>query len=179
MPSLAYHEAIPGHHYQIDIARQLELPSIRHHLRFTAYTEGWALYAERLAFELGWYESDPYGDLGRLQYEAWRAVRLVVDTGIHAKRWSFNRAVDYMIENTGLERYLVQGQISRYVVWPGQATAYMIGMLEILDLRQKAEEELGENFDLKEFHNLILGTGSVPLDILQEQVEAYYELDGD
>jgi uncharacterized protein (DUF885 family) len=176
MPTLAYHEAIPGHHFQIAIQQELEgLPSFRNGETFTAYVEGWALYAELLASELGFYEDDPYGNLGRLQGEAFRAARLVVDTGIHAQGWTFEEAVNYMEENTGLPRRMVEGQIARYIVWPGQATAYKIGMIKILALRQKAMDELGAAFDLKEFHNIVLSNGSVPLDILERIVDDHIE----
>lgn len=175
MPTLAYHEAIPGHHYQIAIAQQLNLPSFRRGSDFTAYVEGWALYAERLVAELGFYENDVYGDLGRLQAEAFRAARLVVDTGIHAKRWTFDQAVDFMVENTGMPEYSMQGEVSRYISLPGQATAYYIGYTKILELRQRAMDELGNQFDLKEFHNLILGSGAMPLDILEQVVDHYIQ----
>ena len=175
MPTLAYHEAIPGHHYQIAIAQQLNLPSFRRGSDFTAYVEGWALYAERLVAELGFYKNDVYGDLGRLQAEAFRAARLVVDTGIHAKRWTFDQAVDFMVENTGMPEYSMQGEVSRYISLPGQATAYYIGYTKILELRQRAMDELGNQFDLKEFHNLILGSGAMPLDILEQVVDHYIQ----
>lgn len=170
MPTLAYHEAIPGHHFQIAIAQQLDLPSFRRGSDFTAYVEGWALYAERLVAELGFYDNDPYGDLGRLQAEAFRAARLVVDTGIHMKRWTFDQAVDFMVENTGMPEYSIQGEVSRYISLPGQATAYYIGYTKILEIRQRAMEKLGEQFDLKEFHNLLLGSGAMPLDILEQSI---------
>jgi uncharacterized protein (DUF885 family) len=175
MPTLAYHEAVPGHHTQIAIAQQLDLPSFRRGADFTAYVEGWALYAERLAFELGFYENDPYGNLGRLQAEAFRAARLVVDTGLHAKKWIFSQAVDFMVENTGMSQDAMQGKVSRYISLPGQATAYYIGYMKILDLRQQAMDELGERFDLKEFHNLILGSGAMPLDILERVINGYIQ----
>ena len=175
MPSLAYHEAIPGHHLQIAIAQELDLPSLRKGVSFTAYGEGWALYAEQLAWEMGFYEDDPYGNLGRLQYEAWRAVRLVVDTGIHAQGWTYDQAVDYMHENTGLPRSTVEYEVARYVTWPGQATAYKIGMLKILELRQRAMDQLGDSFDLKEFHNVVLSNGSMPLDVLEQVVQEYID----
>jgi len=175
MPTLAYHEAIPGHHYQIAIAQQLNLPSFRRGSDFTAYVEGWALYAERLVAELGFYKNDVYGDLGRLQAEAFRAARLVVDTGIHAKRWTFDQAVDFMVGNTGMPEYSMQGEVSRYISLPGQATAYYIGYTKILELRQRAMDELGNQFDLKEFHNLILGSGAMPLDILEQVVDHYIQ----
>ncbi|MEA3440767.1 MAG: DUF885 domain-containing protein, partial [Chloroflexota bacterium] len=165
MPTLAYHEGVPGHHFQISIAMEADLPLFRNMIGFTGYAEGWALYAEMLASELGWYEGDPYGDLGRLQGEALRAVRLVVDTGIHTRGWSFEEASQFLSENTGFERRDSMNpdhQIARYIVYPGQATAYKIGMLKILELRQRAMDELGEQFDLKEFHNVVLSNGSMP-----------------
>jgi uncharacterized protein (DUF885 family) len=173
MPTLAYHEAIPGHHQQIAIAQELPLPFFRKDMGFTGYVEGWALYAERLAWELGVYEDDIYGDLGRLQAEAFRASRLVVDTGIHVKGWTYNQAVDYMLQNTGMSRGAVEQQIWRYITWPGQATAYKVGMLEILEQRQRAMDALGDKFDLKAFHNIILGNGSVPLELLERLVYDY------
>jgi uncharacterized protein (DUF885 family) len=175
MPTLAYHEAVPGHHFQIAIAQELDLPSFRHGVHFTAYAEGWALYAERLAWELGLYEGDPYGNLGRLQAEAFRAVRLVLDTGIHAKRWTYDQAVAYMLENTGLSRGMVEFEIARYITWPGQATAYKIGMIKILELRQRAMDQLGDQFDLIEFHNVVLGNGAMPLAVLERVVQDYID----
>jgi uncharacterized protein (DUF885 family) len=175
MPTLAYHEAIPGHHFQLAIAQELDLPTFRRGVSFTAYAEGWALYAERLTWELGFYEDDPYGDLGRLEAEAFRAARLVVDTGIHAKGWTYDQAVSYMYENTGLPRDMVEFEVSRYVTWPGQATAYKVGMIEMLELRQQAMDRLGDRFDLKEFHNVVLGSGGMPLGILERVVDDYIE----
>ena len=175
MPTIAYHEAIPGHHFQIAIAQQLDLPSFRRGSDFTAYVEGWALYAERLASELGFYENDVYGDLGRLQAEAFRAARLVVDTGIHAQKWSFNQAVDFTVDNTGLPHNYIQAEVSRYISLPGQATAYYIGYTKILEARQRAMNELGDQFDLKEFHNLLLGSGAMPLDILDQVIANYIQ----
>lgn len=175
MPSLLYHETVPGHHFQIAWAQERDLPFLQRSPQFTAYIEGWALYAERLALELGWYEDDPAGDLGRLQFEAFRAARLVVDTGVHAKQWSFNEAAQFFAENTGFSNNMAQGQIARYVIWPGQATAYMIGMLEILDLRQQSQTALGDDFNLADFHDVILDSGSVPLDVLHGIVADYLE----
>jgi uncharacterized protein (DUF885 family) len=126
-----------------------------------------------LVSELGFYADDPIGDLGRLQAEAFRAARLVVDTGLHAKKWTFDQAVDFMVENTGLPEEYVQGEVGRYIMWPGQATAYMVGMLKILEVRQKAKDALGDQFDLVEFHNAILKNGAVPLDILEQIVNEY------
>ncbi len=173
MPSLLYHETIPGHHYQIAIAQETDLPPLRRHMDFTGYVEGWALYAERLMSELGAYQDNPYGDLGRLQYEAWRAARLVVDPGLHAKKWSYDDAVDFLVENTGLGRNLMQYEVSRYIVLPGQATAYEVGFIKIMELRQKAQEALGDKFDLKKFHNVVLSNGAMPLEILEKVVDNY------
>lgn len=176
MPTLAYHEAIPGHHFQIALAQESDLPLFRNVIGFTGYAEGWALYAELLAHELGWYSNDPYGDLGRLQAEAFRAARLVVDTGIHANGWTFEEAEQFFTGNTGFERddsVNPQYEIARYSVWPGQSTAYKIGMFKILELRQKAQDELGDRFDLKEFHSLLLKNGSMPLEVLEGVVIEY------
>lgn len=177
MPSLAYHEAIPGHHFQISIAQEMDLPLFRNDVSFTVYVEGWALYAEQLAYELGWYEDDPYGNLGRLQYEAFRAARLVVDTGIHVRGWTFDEAVEFMEENVGFDSSVVnvEFEVSRYIAWPGQALTYKIGMLKILELREKAQNALGDTFDIKEFHSVILGNGSMPLQILEQVVQDYID----
>jgi uncharacterized protein (DUF885 family) len=171
MPTLTYHETIPGHHMQIATASELDLPLLRIVETYLGYTEGWALYAERLAWELGWYEDDPYGNLGRLSDEMMRAVRLVVDTGIHAMGWSFDEAVDYFVDNTGRSTSFAQDQVLRYAVWPGQSTAYMIGFLKMLDLRERAREALGEAFDLPSYHARILENGSLPLEILERVVD--------
>jgi uncharacterized protein (DUF885 family) len=172
--SLAYHETIPGHHLQTAIAQeQTGLPALRQGMQFNAYTEGWALYAERLMAELGAYTGDPQGDLGRLQMECYRAARLVVDTGIHAMLWGFGQAADYLCEATGFDLSMAQGEITRYSVWPGQATSYYVGFLKFLELRQKAMDALGERFDLKTFHHIILVNGSVPLTVLERLVDDY------
>ena len=171
MPSLAYHEAIPGHHTQIAIAMEQPGPSFRKSVRFTGFVEGWALYAERLAFELGWYAGDPYGNLGRLQFEALRAARLVIDTGIHSMGWSFEEAVQFNMDNLGASRSSSEGAVGRYSVVPAQATAYMVGMLHILDARQRAQDQLGGQFDLKEFHRIVLTSGGVPLALLDDVVD--------
>jgi uncharacterized protein (DUF885 family) len=174
MKTLAYHEGIPGHHFQIAIQSELKgVPIFRTIGLFTAYTEGWALYAEQLAWELGFYKDDPFGNLGRLQAEMFRAVRLVVDSGIHHKKWTREEAIAYMVLNTGMTTSEVTTEIERYIVMPGQACAYKIGMLKILELRARAKTKLGTDFDLKEFHNVVLKNGAVPLDILDEIVEAY------
>jgi uncharacterized protein (DUF885 family) len=174
MKTLAYHEGVPGHHFQIAIQSELEgVPIFRTIGLFTAYIEGWALYSEQLAWELGFYKNDPFGNLGRLQAEMFRAVRLVVDTGIHYKKWTREEAIDYMILNTGMTTTEVSTEIERYIVMPGQACAYKIGMLKILELRENAKKKLGSQFDLKEFHNVVLKNGAVPLDILEEIVGNY------
>ncbi len=170
MPTLAYHEAVPGHHFQISIAQERDLPRFRRHTNFTAYAEGWALYAERLAAELGWYEADIPGDLGRLQAEAFRAARLVVDTGLHHRKWTFQQAVDYMVEHVGYPRSSMEAEVARYIAWPGQATAYKMGMETILRLRAHIEAELGDDYSLKDFHRLVLTQGSVPLTVLEQAV---------
>ncbi|HNT73578.1 MAG TPA: DUF885 family protein [Anaerolineae bacterium] len=170
MPSLAYHESVPGHHYQIALAQELDLPLFRTDIGFIGHIEGWALYAERLAYDLGWYEGNVYGDLGRLQYEMFRAVRLVVDTGVHAKGWTYDEAATYMVDNIGYPRGAAEGELWRYITWPGQATAYKIGMIKLLELRQKAQDALGDQFDLKAFHNVVIGNGGVPLTILERLV---------
>jgi len=177
LPTVTYHETVPGHHLQIALASELDLPRLRRTEVFLGYAEGWALYAEQLAWELGWYRDDPYGNLGRLSDEMMRAVRLVVDTGLHTKNWAFNEAVSYFAENTGRPISFARGQVMRYLVWPGQATAYMIGQLKLLALRELAQETQGEAFDLKAFHSLILGSGSLPLEILERQVRTSLNLD--
>ncbi|MEQ8711770.1 MAG: DUF885 domain-containing protein [Cyclobacteriaceae bacterium] len=174
MKTLAYHEGIPGHHFQIAIQSELEdVPIFRTFGLFTAYVEGWALYAEQLTWELGFYENDPFGNLGRLQAEMFRAVRLVVDTGIHHKRWTREQAIDYMVANTGMTTSEVTTEIERYIVMPGQACAYKIGMMKILELRELAKSRLGDQFDLRKFHNVVLKNGAVPLSILEEIVTQY------
>ena len=175
MPTVAYHETAPGHHFQIAIAQELDLPFPRRDIRFTAYTEGWAMYAERLAWELGLYDDDPYGNLGRLQGELLRAVRLVTDTGIHAMRWSREQARAYMDEAMGAQPGRFSHEVDRYVVLPAQATAYKVGMLKMLELRQRAMDQLGDEFDIKQFHNVVLGNGSLPLGLLEQVVDEYIE----
>ncbi|MGI1945934.1 DUF885 domain-containing protein [Shewanella glacialipiscicola] len=173
MRTLAYHEGIPGHHFQIAVAMELEgMPLIRKMAPFTAYIEGWALYSERLAWELG-FQQNSFDNIGRLQAELFRAVRLVVDTGIHHSRWTREQAIDYMKKNTGMSDRDVTAEIERYIVMPGQATAYKVGMMKILELREKAKLALGTQFDLKDFHDVVLKNGAVPLDILETLVERY------
>lgn len=173
MRTLAYHEAVPGHHFQIAIAQELKgLPFFRRLIPFTAYSEGWALYAERLAWEAG-FQSDPLDNLGRLQAEMFRAVRLVVDTGLHARRWSREQAIAYMIDHTGMGDDEVTAEVERYLVNPGQALAYKVGMNKILDLRERARVALGERFDVREFHDRVLRNGSMPLTVLEGVIDRW------
>ena len=175
MQALAYHEGIPGHHMQIAIAQELEgLPEFRTLGSHTAFTEGWALYSEALPKEIGLY-TDPYKEFGQLGMEIFRAARLVVDTGIHAQKWDREKAVQYYLDNIPNPEGDVRAEIDRYIVWPGQATAYMIGKLKIEEIRAKAETELGETFDIRKFHDTIIANGSVPLGILEELVDDYIE----
>jgi len=171
MRTLAYHEGIPGHNFQIALAMEnKELPLFRKMSPFTAYVEGWALYAERVAWEAG-FEQDPYDNLGRLQAELFRAVRLVVDTGIHHSRWTREQAIDYMRSNTGIPESDVVAEIERYIVMPGQACAYKVGMIEMMKLRALAEQTLGDEFDVREFHDVVLKNGAMPLAILNRVVK--------
>ncbi len=171
--ALAFHEAVPGHHTQIAIQQELEgIAEFRKHTGSTAYVEGWALYTERLADEIGLYEGD-LDRLGMFSFEAWRACRLVVDTGIHALGWSRDRALAYMKANTLLAENNIANEVDRYIVWPGQALAYKLGQLEILALRAAAKEKLGARFDLKDFHDRVLEAGAVALPILRERVEEW------
>jgi uncharacterized protein (DUF885 family) len=171
MPTLTYHEAVPGHHFQIGIAQDIKgVPTFRRLSLFTAYAEGWALYAERLAWELG-FEKDPFSNLGRLQDEMLRAVRLVVDTGMHQKRWTREQAIQYMLDKTGQPETDVVAEVERYLVDPGQALAYKAGMLKILELREKMKQARGDAFDLRQFHNLVLGGGPMPLPVLEARID--------
>jgi uncharacterized protein (DUF885 family) len=170
MQTLAYHEAIPGHHFQFAIAREAEDARLYQALFFfTGYAEGWALYAEKLAKEYGFYE-DPHSIIGYLRSELFRAARLVLDTGIHSKKWTREKALQYMLENIG---WSWPGEIDRYIIWPGQACAYKIGELKMLELRKKAQERLGDDFNIKEFHCIVLEHGSVPLEVLEGLVDDY------
>lgn len=173
MEALAYHEGIPGHHMQIAIAQELQgVPKFRKFGGYTAYTEGWGLYSEFLPKEMGFY-SDPYSDFGRLAMELWRAGRLVVDTGLHDKKWTRQEAIDWLSENTPNPQGDIDKAIERYIVMPGQATAYKIGMNKIVELREEAKTELGEAFDIREFHDVVLKSGPVPLVVLEERVQAW------
>lgn len=173
--ALSLHEAVPGHHLQIALQQELsDLPDFRRFASFTAYIEGWALYAERLGLEVGFYE-DPYDDFGRLSYEMWRACRLVVDTGIHYLGWTRQQAIDYMADNTALSIHNITAEVDRYISWPGQALGYKMGELKIRELRRHAEKELADRFDIREFHDVVLRSGSVPLSILEENVNLYVQ----
>jgi len=175
MEALAYHEGIPGHHMQLAIAQELEgIPKFRKFGGYTAYTEGWGLYSEFLPKEMGFY-SDPYSDFGRLAMEIWRAARLVVDTGLHDKKWTREQAIDYLLENTPNPKGDVVKAIERYIVMPGQATAYKIGMLKIQALREDAKARLGDKFDIREYHAVVLDSGPVPLNVLEERVNDWVE----
>ncbi len=176
MNSLAYHEGAPGHHFQIAIQQELEgLPKFRLYGGYSAYSEGWALYTERLAYEAGMYEGMPMRNFGRLSEEMKRAVRLVVDTGMHYKQWPLEQSIAYMTANTPMAPADIERQIKRYYVIPAQALSYKVGMLTILALRQRAEEQLGEDFDIREFHDAVLKNGAVPMQVLEQVVDGYIQ----
>ncbi|MGD0798304.1 MAG: DUF885 domain-containing protein [Acidobacteriaceae bacterium] len=171
--AVAYHEGIPGHHLQISIQQELtDLPPFRQQGYYTAYTEGWALYSERLGKEIGFYQ-DPYSDYGRLEADMWRAIRLVVDTGVHSQHWTRQQMVDYFHDHSTIDETNVQSEVDRYIAWPAQALGYKTGQLKILELRDRAKSALGPRFDLKAFHDLILDSGALPLDVLEQQVDAW------
>lgn len=171
--AVAYHEGIPGHHLQISIQQELtDLPEFRRQSYYTAYTEGWALYSERLGKEIGFYQ-DPYSDYGRLEADMWRAIRLVVDTGVHSQHWTRQQMVDYFHEHSTLDETNIQSEVDRYIAWPAQALGYKMGQLELLQLRDRAKSALGPKFDLKAFHDVVLDSGALPLDVLDKQVDAW------
>lgn len=175
---ISYHEGAPGHHFQVAYAQEMEsLPRFRRYGIYGAYAEGWGLYAEKLGKEMGFYQ-DPYSDFGRLSTELWRAVRLVLDTGIHSKHWSRDQAVEYFRQNSLLSERDIRLEVNRYISGPGQATSYKVGELKILELRERARTALGDRFDIRDFHSVVLGSGSVPLDVLEEQVDAWIAAGG-
>ena len=175
IPVLTVHEAVPGHHFQISIAQELEnVPTFRKYQSFTAFVEGWGLYSEELGEFMNLYD-DPYDKFGQLTYDMWRAIRLVVDTGMHYKNWSRQDAIDLFIENTAKSKLDIENEVDRYIAWPGQALAYKIGQLKILELRNKAEEELGDKYDIKDFHHEVLKRGSLPLDILEFYINEWID----
>ncbi|AWW74560.1 DUF885 domain-containing protein [Erythrobacter sp. KY5] len=173
LPALGVHEAVPGHHLQIAIQQELDIHPLRANgTFFTAFVEGWGLYSERLGIEMGLYDT-PAKQMGRLSYEMWRATRLVVDTGLHSKGWSKQRAVEYMLDNTALSPGNIDAEVNRYMTWPGQALAYKVGELKIRELRQRAEDALGADFSLRDFHDTVLENGSIPLDVLEGHVDRW------
>jgi uncharacterized protein (DUF885 family) len=175
MEALSYHEAVPGHHLQIAIMQELnDIPDFRRHEGSTAFIEGWALYAERLSKEMGFYQDD-FSEYGRLSFELWRAVRLVVDTGLHFYKWKRDETIQYCKENTGLDDHEIDVEVDRYIAMPGQALAYKIGELKIIELRKKARSVLGSRFDIKEFHDRLLENGALPLYILEDMMNDWME----
>jgi len=172
LESLSLHEGVPGHHLQSTLAQELDVPEFRRDLNHSAFGEGWGLYSERLGKEMGFYK-DPYSDFGRLTYEAWRACRLIVDTGMHAFGWSRQQAVDLMLANTALSVSDINNEIDRYITWPAQALSYKIGELKIRELRARAEAELGSEFDIRRFHDVVVGSGSLPIAVLEETVDSW------
>jgi uncharacterized protein (DUF885 family) len=169
----AYHEGLPGHHLQISIAQELTgVPEFRKYLSYTAYTEGWGLYAEQLGKDVGFYQ-DPYSDYGRLEGDIWRAIRLVVDTGVHSQHWTRQQMVDYFHEHSAVEESGVQAEVDRYIAWPAQALGYKVGQLKIMELRAKAQQALGDKFNLSAFHDQVLDSGALPLDILEQRVDSW------
>jgi uncharacterized protein (DUF885 family) len=178
LEALTLHEAVPGHHLQIALAKELgALPAFRRYGYVDAFGEGWGLYSERLGIEAGIYK-DPYSDFGRLTYEMWRACRLVVDTALHTRGWSRAQAIEFMAANTALSRHEIATEVDRYISWPGQALAYKMGELKIRQLRARAEKALGESFDVRAFHDAVLESGAVPLTVLEERIDAFIAAGG-
>ena len=175
LEAIAYHEGVPGHHLQFSFADLLQdLPIFRRYASYDAYSEGWALYAELLGKELGFYR-DPYSEYGRLQNEMWRAIRLVVDTGVHQKHWTRQQMVDFFKQHTAMDDQNIQTEVDRYISWPGQALSYRLGQQKILELREHARKELGSRFDVRQFHERVLSLGPVPLDVLDASVTRWLE----
>jgi uncharacterized protein (DUF885 family) len=176
--AIAYHEGIPGHHLQISIAQELTgLPEFRKYSEYTAFTEGWALYAERLGKEVGFYQ-DPVNDYGRLEADIWRAIRLVVDTGVHSDHWTRQQMIDYFHAHSTMDDTNINAETDRYIAWPGQALGYKMGQLKILELRDKAKVALGSRFDLKAFHDEVVDSGALPMDVLAERVDGWIKAGG-
>jgi uncharacterized protein (DUF885 family) len=173
MMALSLHEAVPGHHLQNAVARELDdLPPFRRYAYLSAFGEGWGLYSEWLGLEAGLYK-DPYSNFGRLTYEMWRACRLVVDTGVHTMGWTRQQALDYMASNTALSLHEVETEVDRYISWPAQALSYKMGEIKIKELRRRAEQALGEGFDVRAFHDVVLGSGAIPLAVLEQNVDRW------
>ncbi len=171
--AIAYHEGIPGHHLQISIAQELTgVPEFRKYGGYTAYVEGWGLYAERLGKDVGFYQ-DPYSDYGRLEADIWRAIRLVVDTGVHSEGWTREQMVQYFHDHSNIDETSIQAEVDRYIAWPSQALAYKIGQLKILELRDRAQKALGDKFDIRAFHDQVLDAGALPLDVLEQRIDAW------
>jgi uncharacterized protein (DUF885 family) len=171
--AIAYHEGIPGHHLQISIAQELDdVPTFRKFGSYTAYSEGWGLYSERLGKDVGFYQ-DPYSDYGRLEADIWRAIRLVVDTGVHSQHWTREQMVQYFIDHSAIDETSIQAEVDRYIAWPSQALAYKIGQLKILELRDRAKAALGDKFDLRAFHDQVLDAGALPLDVLSDRMDGW------
>ena len=171
--SIAYHEGLPGHHLQVSIAQELDgMPAFRKYMGYGAYVEGWGLYAERLGKDVGFYQ-DPYSDYGRLESDIWRAIRLVVDTGVHSQHWTRQQMVDFFHDHSAIDETSVQSEVDRYIAWPSQALAYKVGQLKILELRDRARKELGNKFDIRAFHDQVLDAGALPLDVLSARIDAW------
>jgi len=176
--SVAYHEGLPGHHLQISISRELQgVPDFRKFGGYSAFAEGWGLYAERLGKDVGFYK-DPYSDYGRLQADIWRAIRLVVDTGVHSQHWTRQQMIDFFHDHSSIDETSIQAEVDRYIAWPGQALAYKSGQLKILELRERAKQKLGAKFDIRNFHDEVLDSGALPLDILEQRVDAWIAAGG-
>ncbi len=176
--AVSYHEGLPGHHLQISIAQELTgIPEFRKQSYYTAYTEGWGLYSERLGKDVGFYQ-DPYSDYGRLEADIWRAIRLVVDTGVHSKHWTRQQMVDYFHDHSGIDETNVQSEVDRYIAWPAQALGYKMGQLKLIELRERARTKLGAKFSLSDYHDLVLDSGALPLDVLETRVDAWIAAGG-
>ncbi|MBE7181709.1 MAG: DUF885 domain-containing protein, partial [Terriglobus roseus] len=176
--AISYHEGVPGHHLQISIAQELTgVPEFRKQNYYTAYTEGWGLYSERLGKDVGFYQ-DPYSDYGRLEADIWRAIRLVVDTGVHSKHWTRQQMVDYFHDHSSIDETNVQSETDRYIAWPAQALGYKMGQLKFIELRERARTKLGPKFKLSDYHDLVIDSGALPMDILEQRVDAWIAAGG-